>query len=214
MNSVSTMKHVVVEPKVQVALQEQNTKKAVGILGGTFNPIHIAHLILAEQVYSKLNLDEIWFIPDNIPPHVNKKGAIAPRHRVEMIRLAIRDNAHFKVDLTEIMRGGISYTIDTVNELRRRHPENDFYLIMGGDMISDFKNWKNPHELASLIKLVGVKRPGYVQLCDFPIIWVDAPFMSVSSTQIRELLQAGNSVKYLVPQAVSEYITKEGLYNG
>ncbi len=75
MNSVSTMKHVVVEPKVQVALQEQNTKKAVGILGGTFNPIHIAHLILAEQVYSKLNLDEIWFIPDNIPPHVNKKKA-------------------------------------------------------------------------------------------------------------------------------------------
>ena len=212
MDSVSTLQRVATEPKVK--LQEQKSKKAIGILGGTFNPIHIAHLLLAEQVYSKLNLDEIWFIPDNIPPHLVKKGAIDARDRVEMLRLAISDNPHFKLELMEIIRGGVSYTMDTIKALKKRYPENDFYLIMGGDMVNDFKNWKNPDELASLIKLVGVKRPGYVQLSNYPVIWVDAPFMSVSSTQIRELLLAGESVRYLVPDKVIDYINEKGLYRG
>ena len=115
---------------VQVEVVEepliQKKGKKIGILGGTFNPPHIAHLLIAEQVGSQLGLDKVLFIPDFIPPHVDEKKTIPAEHRVEMVRLAIQDNPLFDLDLIEINRGGSSYSYDTVKELKQLHPENDY----------------------------------------------------------------------------------------
>ena len=208
--AVKTVQDVKVRP--QVELEQTDYPKNVGLMGGTFNPIHQAHLIMAEQVYSKLNLDEVWFVPDNIPPHIQGKDAISAKDRIEMLKIATADNPHFKVEMIEILRGGVSYTIDTIKALKKRYPKINFYFIAGGDMISDLKNWRKPEELVELVKFVGVKRPGFVQKSDYPVIWVDAPFISLSSTFIRHSVRHGSSIKYLVPDKVIEYIEKEGLY--
>ncbi|MGR3741605.1 nicotinate-nucleotide adenylyltransferase [Companilactobacillus sp. DQM5] len=199
--------------KTKTLKSTANNKKLVGLFGGTFNPPHLAHLVMAQQVLDQLSLDEIWFIPDNIPPHVDKKETIEPLHRVEMVRLAIEDNPNFKLDLTEINKGGISYTYETIKLLKKANPDIDFYFIIGGDMVEYLPTWNHINELCQMVKFVGVCRPGYEKDTKYPVIWVNSPLMNINSTDIRKKVNSGHTIKYLVPKKVEEYIKKEGLYS-
>ncbi|KRN03894.1 nicotinate-nucleotide adenylyltransferase [Holzapfeliella floricola] len=200
-------------PLHQVQTQRlKNKKRQIGLIGGTFNPVHQAHLIMAEQVLSRLGLDAIWFLPDNIPPHKQKKSAIDANYRVEMLKLAIEDNDDFDLNLSEIYRGGVSYTLKTIKALQEQHQDIDFYFILGGDMIQDLPNWYKIEELLPLVTFVGVKRPGYEVASPYPVIWVDSPLLEISSTQIRKRCQNHESIRYLVPKKVMNYINEKGLY--
>ncbi|OQX80240.1 MAG: hypothetical protein B6D56_05440 [Candidatus Omnitrophica bacterium 4484_70.1] len=131
----------------------------IGILGGTFNPPHIGHLILAQEILFKLRLDKIFFVPANIPPHKNKELTPA-YHRINMIKLAIKENNKFEVLDWEIKRGGISYTVDTLRELKNAFPKDELYLIIGSDLANDFSNWKDYKEIFRLAKVVVALREG------------------------------------------------------
>lgn len=197
--------------KVQPEEARTNKGRQIGIMGGTFNPVHIAHLVAAEQAMTKLRLDEVWFIPDNIPPHKDAPLTSA-RDRAAMLDLATRDNPRFRVKLLELFRGGVSYTVDTLRYLKENAPENEYYLIMGSDQVNSFHTWKEPDEIAKMVTLVGIRRPGYPQDPQYPLIWVDAPDIRLSSTAIRLSVKTGTSIRYLVPEKVREYIKEKGLY--
>lgn len=199
---------VKVTPEVMFGSQ----RKRVGLMGGTFNPIHNGHLVVAEQVASQLGLDKVVFLPDNLPPHVDHKETISAKDRVNMVRLGIADNENFELNTMEIDRGGVSYTYDTVKELKQRHPEADYYFILGGDMVEYLPKWNRIEQLAKMVKFVGVKRTGTKMQSQYPILWVDVPTIDISSTLIRSKVKQGCSIKYLVPDLVAEYIKKEGLY--
>lgn len=211
---IATVKSFEKTPMVELKEEKIEPKKGkqVGILGGTFNPVHTAHLIVAEQVLNKLHLDEIWFIPTNIPP-LKDSPAVSAQDRANMLELATQDNPRFQVKLFELFRGGVSYTIDTLRYLKKTQPENHYYLIMGSDQVNNFNEWKEPTKIAQLATLVGVKRAGYPQKAELPMIWVDVPDLDVSSTVIRQTVAIGGSIRYLVPDTVRNYIQKKGLYH-
>lgn len=211
---IATAKNVEKIPEVAVKEETLASQKGkqIGILGGTFNPVHTAHLIVGEQVLTKLHLDEIWFIPTNIPPLKNIP-TVSAQDRANMLELATQDNPRFQVKLFELFRGGVSYTVDTLRYLRETQPENHYYLIMGSDQVNNLKEWKEPTKLAQLATLVGVKRAGYSQKAELPMIWVDVPALDVSSTSIRQAIAIGGSIRYLVPDTVRNYIQKKGLYH-
>lgn len=198
--------------QVETAVHLQSPRKQIGILGGTFNPVHLGHLIMADQVGTQLGLDQVLLMPDNKPPHVDHKTAIATHHRVAMLERAIADNPLLGLELSEIERGGVSYTYDTIVNLTKQHPENDYYFIIGGDMVAYLPKWHRIDELMKIIQFVGVRRPGYATSSEYPIMWVDAPMMAISSTQIRQKYQQGCSCRYLLPDCVLTYIKQEGLY--
>lgn len=187
-------------------------KRRIGIYGGTFNPIHIGHLIIANTVLNELNLDEIWFMPDNIPPHKNKKVAIDPRHRLQMLQRAVFDNPRFKIETLELERGGVSYTFDTMMSLKMLCPQDEFYFIIGGDMVKDLPNWYRIDDLMKIVNFVGVRRLGIDVETKYPITWIDGPAFDFNSSMIRDRIYHHKSVRYLVPDAVLEYIKREGLY--
>lgn len=203
----------VTKTKTLVAAVQTNKRKKIGILGGTFNPIHNGHLIIAEQVLNQLGLDEIRFMPDFIPPHVDQKLALPAKERVAMIHAAINDNPLFSIELAEIIRGGISYTVDTIKNLRQQHPENEYYFIIGGDMVEYLPKWHQIDQLIKLVRFVGVKREGYPVQSPYPIIWVDVPYIGISSTLIRSKIRHHQSIRYLVPEAVRAYIKEHHLYD-
>jgi nicotinate-nucleotide adenylyltransferase len=198
-------------PKVKTEKLPTKAGKQIGIMGGTFNPVHIAHLVAAQQAMTKLRLDEVWFIPDNIPA-LKDAPLTSAKDRATMLDLATRDNPRFRVKLIEIFRGGVSYTIDTLRYLHEKAPQNNYYLIMGSDQVNSFHRWKEPDQLAKLATLVGIRRPGYPQDPQYPLIWVDAPDIRLSSTAIRQAVAIGTSIRYLVPEAVRKYIKEKGLY--
>lgn len=192
--------------------KNQGKSRQIGIIGGTFNPVHLAHLVAAEQALTKLHLDEVWFIPDNIPPHKHIEQPVTPKDRATMLDLATCDNPRFHVKLLELFRGGVSYTIDTIRYLKQKAPQNNYYLIMGCDQVNSFDTWKEADALARLVTLVGIRRPGYPQDPKYPMIWVDAPDIHLSSTMIRRYVATGTSIRYLVPDSVRQYILEKGLY--
>jgi nicotinate-nucleotide adenylyltransferase len=197
-------------------LSFQNEQKKVGLYGGTFDPIHTVHLIVAEQARDALNLDEIWFLPAHIPPHKRSRRITADIHRVEMIRLAIADNPRFLLNTVELERdsGQPSYTYDTVRLLKVRHPEVDFYFIIGGDMANYLPKWHRIDELVQMVQFVALARPGYTMENKYMqrVIETEMPQLDVSSTMIREKASAGRSIRYLVPDAVRMYIEEKRLY--
>lgn len=193
-------------------LSSSRKKKRVGILGGTFNPPHLGHLIIAEEVADQLGLDKVLFIPDSTPPHVDHKAAASAAKRKAMVELSIAGNPRFELNTCELDRGGISYTYDTLQELRLRHPDWEYYFIIGGDMVAYLPKWHKINELVKLVHLVGVARSGYPKKSNYPILWVDVPLIEISSTDIRWRIQHGCSLKYLVLDSVIDYIRKEGLY--
>ncbi|GAB5054596.1 nicotinate-nucleotide adenylyltransferase [Pediococcus parvulus] len=197
---------------VETELVSDIVHKRIGLLGGTFNPPHLGHLIMAEQVCSQLGLDRVDFMPDFIPPHVDTKSAIEAKHRVAMVKLAVEDNPNFGVELAEINRGGKSYSYDTLIALKRAHPENQYYFIIGADMVAYLPKWYRIADLAKMVQFVGVKRPGVKVHSAYPILWVDTPTIDLSSTLIRHKIAKRHSIRYLVPQQVCEYIREHKLY--
>lgn len=191
---------------------DSQPKRRVGILGGTFNPPHIGHLIIADQVCHQLGLEKIYFMPSANPPHQDEKKAIDANHRLQMVELAVEDNAFFDIEKAEIERGGKSYTYDTIVKLKEEHPDTEYYFIIGGDMVEYLPKWYKIEELAHLVEFVGVNRPGYSLISPYSIIWVDVPSMEISSTSLRKNLKMNCPVNYLIPEKTLKYIRREGLY--
>jgi|SRR5690625_225838 len=183
----------------------------IGILGGTFDPPHIGHLIIAEEVRLALNLTEIWFVPSHEQPH--KTTARTPAiDRAKMVECAIESNNTFRLNNIELKRSGPSYTIDTMRQLTKRYSDKNFFFIIGADMVEYLPYWKEVDELIRLVKFVGVSRPGYKVDTTYPIITVDIPDIHLSSTYLRERLMAGQTCRYLIPDCVSTYIKEHRLY--
>lgn len=187
-------------------------RKQVGLLGGNFNPIHMGHLVIADQVFHQLGLDELYFLPSYQPPHVDEKKTIDASIRLEMLELALADNPNFDIETIELDRKGKSYTYDTICELKERHPEVDYYFLIGGDMVEYLPKWYNIDKLVELVQFVGIKRSHYAVETPYPVLWVDVPLIDVSSSLIRKQIQRGCSVRYLLPKAVEEYIHERRLY--
>ena len=199
-------------PKVEPMTDTTMPKKQVGLVGGNFNPIHHAHLMIAEQVGQKLGFDEVHLLPSYLPPHVDEKKTIDSKHRLAMVQRAIEDNAFLSVDTRELARKGKSYTIDTMLELTTENPDTEYYFIIGGDEVAYLPKWHRIEELVRLVNFVGVKRAGFALESPYPIIWVDVPEIQLSSSYIRKQVKQGCSIRYLVPDRVREYISEEGLY--
>lgn len=185
--------------------------KKIGILGGTFDPPHIGHLIIAEEVRVALNLEEVWFIPSNIQVHKEQARATADE-RLQMIKYAIQTNPYFSVHPIEINRSGESYTFATMQQLRKVHPNVEFYFIIGADMVEYLPHWKNINELVNIVKFVGVRRHGYCLTTDYPMIHVDIPDIHISSTDIRQRLANQQHCRYLISTDVYTYIKEQRLY--
>jgi nicotinate-nucleotide adenylyltransferase len=185
--------------------------KRVGILGGTFDPPHLGHLIIAEEVRQALKLDEVWFIPSYTPPHKDVAKA-SPDDREKMVELAAHSNSNFKVNTIELEREGNSYTFDTITSLKNNYPSVDFYFIIGADMVEYLPHWHKIDELIRLIHFVGVKRSGYELNSVYPITNVDIPIIEISSTLLRQRLKKRDSVAYLIPEKVYSYIKENRLY--
>ncbi|CAI2668244.1 nicotinate-nucleotide adenylyltransferase [Lactobacillus kunkeei] len=193
-------------------LKSLNKRKKIGIIGGTFNPIHNGHLFIADQVRSQLGLEKVYFMPDFIPPHVDHKDAIDADDRVNMVNLAINDNDKFDIEMLEIINRGKSYTYNTMVELKRRHPDYEYYFIIGGDMVEYLPKWYRVDDLFKLTHFVGVRRENYPMSTNYPVIWVDVTKLDISSTLIRKLVSNHQSIRYLVPDAVLKYIKEHHLY--
>lgn len=184
----------------------------VGIIGGTFDPPHVGHLLIANDVRQKLSLDEIWFMPNHIPPHKQNKSVTPTPIRVKMIEAAVASNSSFRVETIELQREGPSYTYDTMMLLAKKYPDTRFYFIIGADMVEYLPKWHNIEKLLKIITFIGVKRPGYTFSSEYPVLEVETPQMDISSTLIRKLVQEGWTSQYLVPDKVKEIIEEKRLY--
>lgn len=186
--------------------------KKIGILGGTFDPPHNGHLIIANEVLSELQLDEIWFMPNQEPPHKKKSESVKNEDRLQMIKQAIAGNNAFRIETIELEREGPSYTVDTMKIINEQYPNHQFYFIIGADMIEYLPKWHNIDELVKLVQFVGVERPDYSHQTDYPVLYVDVPAIEVSSSMIRDRLKMGKTVRYLLPDSVIQYIEEKHLY--
>lgn len=196
----------------------------VGILGGTFDPIHLGHLLIAEESRVSLGLDRVLFVPAGRPWLKEGQPLTEPLHRVRMVELAIASNPRFELRRNEVDRSGLSYTVDTLRELQaEREGDTDLFFILGVDAFESFHRWKEPDRVLDLCRLVVVSRPGYGEeelqgilsrfqsredrICLLPVHNVD-----FSATEIRRRASVGKSFKYQVPEEVEDYISEQGLY--
>lgn len=195
----------------------------IGIMGGTFNPIHIGHLIAAQEVLNKMKMDKIIFIPTGNPPHKNKREVIASVDRYEMVKLAIKNNNVFEACDVEIRREGHTYTYDTLIELHNKHHETKFYFIIGFDTLKEIDTWYKIHDVCKMTSFIVVNRGNTSREIEeeallkeskynCKISIVEIPDIQISSTDIREKLKNNKSIKYLVTDEVEEYIMQKGLY--
>ena len=182
----------------------------IGIFGGTFNPIHLGHLLLAETARETLALDRVVFIPSHQPPHKRAKDLLPGAHRVKLIELAIRDQPAFVVSDIELEREGPSYSIETVQILRKQLPQATLFLLIGADMLS--VRWLAWDELKRLCTIVVARRPGSPPRREASLKWLTMPQLDIASSDIRARLKAGRSIRYLVPAAVERYIRQHRLY--
>jgi nicotinate-nucleotide adenylyltransferase len=188
----------------------------IGVLGGTFDPIHNAHLLLAEQAREQLDLDKVLFIPAGDPWRKAFRQVAPAAHRLAMTQLAVKDDPGFVVDDCEVNRDGPTYTADTLRELNRMHAKDELFLLLGEDALADLPFWREPEAIAEEANIVVAPRGGVV-LPELPfdadrVIRIKMPFMEISSTDIRERAKAGRSLRYLVPDAVTAYIKDHKLY--
>ena len=185
----------------------------LGILGGTFDPPHIGHLIAAQEVHRQLGLDRLLLVPAAVPPHKRDERVTPGALRLAMLRAAIGEEDRFEVSEIELERDGPSYTVDTLRTLRDRHPDAGLFLAIGADQLAEFGSWKAPDEIAELATLVAFGRGGRSPDTDrWPAETVDVPEIDLSSTRIRERVAAGEPIRYWVPAAVEAIIEREGLY--
>lgn len=200
--------------KVQLETEKKDSnRKQVGILGGNFNPVHHAHLVVADQVRQQLDLDTVLLMPEYEPPHVDKKETIDEKHRLKMLELAIDGVDGLGLETVELIRKGTSYTYETMKLLIEQNPDTDYYFIIGADMVAYLPKWYKIDRLIEMVQFVGVQRPKYKAGTSYPVIWVDVPLMDISSSMIRELIKKNKKPNYLLPKAVLNYIEEEGLYH-
>jgi nicotinate-nucleotide adenylyltransferase len=190
----------------------------IGVFGGTFDPIHFGHLLLAEQAMELVPLDEVWFIPTGEPPHKKGKKITEAEHRYQMVLLATQDHPYFRVSRLEMERKGPSYTIDTLQTLKEMYPNDQFFLLVGADMVKDLPRWYKIKEILQFVHIVGLGRLG-VKEGKIPddiherLTWIpDAVETNISSTTVRERLAHGKSIRYMVPEQVRRYIKENRLY--
>ncbi|AXH98949.1 nicotinate-nucleotide adenylyltransferase [Sporosarcina sp. PTS2304] len=186
--------------------------KRIGILGGTFNPPHTGHLLIANEVRYACALDEVWLMPAAIPPHKSTAGDATAAQRLQMVKLAVDDLEGLRASAFEIERGGVSYTFDTMSQLVEEEPDVEFHFIIGGDMIDQLSSWYRIEDLLKIITFVGVRRPGAKSSSELPVQLVETPQLDLSSTLIRQRFLNGGTVQLLLPSAVEAYIREERLY--
>lgn len=198
----------------------------LGIFGGTFDPVHYGHLLLAECCREQLGLERIWFLPTAVPPHKQQRELAPGEQRVEMLELALAGHPAFQVCHYEVDRGGVNYTVDTLNHFRKQHPAGELFFLMGADSLRDLPTWKDPRRICELATPVVVGRAdgGELDLAGLDGIVpaeslsaihgcrVHMPKIELSSSDIRQRVAAGQSIRYRTVRAVEEYIAAHGLY--
>lgn len=182
--------------------------KKIGIYGGSFDPIHHGHLILARDALEQLELDRMIFVPANLSPFKDRTHA-SPEMRLSMLRAAVADESRFSIDDCEVRRPPPSYTIDTVNEIRVREPDAELTWLLGEDHVEDLPKWHRFDELKRLVRFAVLARSGNEADHDYPII---CRKIDISGTDVRKRVASGRSIRYLVPKAVEEIIRREKLY--
>lgn len=189
--------------------------KRIGLFGGTFNPPHIGHLLVAQEVLIQCELDEIWFVPVNRPPHKESVELASNEDRIDMLVGAIKDNEHFHVSTIELDREGPSYTVDTVKQLKKLYEGDQFYFVIGGDMVDYLPKWHKIDELLELVTFIGVQRPGtsinqtyYAK----QVHLLEMMQIDFSSSLIRKRIQEGKPITYMVPKEVEVLVKERSLY--
>ena len=184
----------------------------LGILGGSFNPVHHGHLTIATRAAERVGLDQVLLVPTAISPLKSRRGLTSGKHRLTMIRGAIRGNPLFRASGLEIRRGGVSYTVETLHAIRKKSPAK-LYLILGTDAFRLLPQWKEAEEVRRMVSFLVVPRTGDRPTAQLPKHYiVDAPLLEISSTEIRERVRKGLSIRYLVPNDVERYIREKGLF--
>ena len=204
-------------------LGEDGAPARLGIMGGTFDPIHIGHLATAEQAREAFGLDAVVFVPAGKPVFKKDRAVTPAADRLAMCRLAVASNPAFCVSAMEIERGGDTYTVDTLRELRGHYPGNvELYFITGADAVAHIVQWRESAAIADLARLIAVTRPGYALTAErrreieehgrFDVTYLEVTALAVSSSDLRARVRAGRSIRYLVMQRVLDYIAAHGLY--
>jgi len=198
----------------------------LGILGGSFDPVHLGHLLLAECCREAAQLDQVWLVPAAVPPHKQQQVLTASRHRLEMLQLAVAGHEALQVSPLELDRGGVSYTVDTLQAVHAMQPAAELFLLLGADALHDLPNWRDPARICQLALPVVVRRAGQPPpdlsilngIVDPPRIaaidqhQVRMPQIELSSSDLRERVRQGQSIRYRTPRAVEKYIQTHGLY--
>jgi len=204
--------------------KEGNGMNKIGIMGGTFNPIHFGHLFLAEKAFEQIGLDQILFMPSKNPPHKAKPDSVTDQQRVDMITLAIQDNPHFVLSPMELYRDGMTYTADTLDILKKENMDTQYYFIVGADSLFMMQSWMNPETIFELCTVVAASRD-HVQtekmkeqivllenLYHANILLIEMPTIQISSAVIRERIATEKTVRYYIPESVHVYIKENQLY--
>ncbi|MBB73005.1 MAG: nicotinate (nicotinamide) nucleotide adenylyltransferase [Planctomycetaceae bacterium] len=198
----------------------------LGIFGGTFDPVHVGHLLLAETCLEQCALDEVWFVPALLPPHKQRHTLTAANQRVEMLQLAVSGHRQLIVSTIELDRGGVSYTWETLQAIHDAHPDSELFFLMGADSLHDLRHWREPQRICELALPIAVRRAGSAEIDFNPLesiaqpqqiaqmrrCQVEMPLIELSSTNLRQRIAARQSVRFRLPRAVEKYIETQGLY--
>lgn len=213
--------HFVVCPRFD-RLGEDGASVRLGIMGGTFDPIHIGHLAVAEQAREAFDLAGVAFVPAGVPVFKLDRHVAPAEDRLEMCRRAVQDNPCFDVSDIEVRRAGITYTVDTLREMRAHYPGNvELCFIIGADALASLPKWRESAEVARLASIIAVTRPGFaldervcaqMEAARFRVEYLEVTALSVSSSRLRDMLEQGMSIRYLTPDGVFDYIRERGLY--
>lgn len=197
-------------------------ERLIGILGGTFDPPHLGHLILAQAALDALKLAQVLFLPVADPPHKHDRSLTSVEHRLAMVTAAIADNPRFALSRVDLDRPGPHYTVDTLAILTHTYPDAALYFLMGGDSLHDLLTWRDPGGIVAQAYLAVMRRPGStfdlsglaarIPEIERRVVFVDAPEIGISATTLRERLRADHSIRYQVPDAVERYILSHKLY--
>jgi len=195
----------------------------LGIYGGTFDPVHYAHLLVAEQCREQCRLDEVWFIPAAAPPHKNAQSISPGEVRADMLEIAIAGHPQFRVDRRELERSGLSYTVETLVEIRAEDSMRELFLLLGADSVADFGTWREPERILELATLMAVNRGrhppdlhGFEQRFGAAarerILQVEMPAIDLAATDLRERVRTGRSIRFMTPRGVEACIAQHALY--
>lgn len=205
--------------------QKTYNRKRLGIMGGTFDPIHYGHLVAAEMARNEFALERVVFIPTGAPPHKKGRKIASPESRYDMVSLAIADNELFEVSRIEIDRNGLTYTVDTLRMMQEQYADYELYFITGADAFREIFTWRNPNEVLELTQFIGASRPGFDARVflnqlqqEHPEFYqrmhsLEVPALAISSTDIRLRVEKGQSIRYLLPEPVRLFIKEKGLYH-